>query len=308
MDTEEDIEIRKSSQEGHSHKDEGPYYYESWWGSYKASVKGKLGGVIIGALLGAAVGGVAAIGLAAVVAEIAVLPLIAGFAAAGMIYGAHEFGDIGKIVGSDAETAEKLESRMKSFEKGKFSELKQEMREIKAMLKGEKLPAPEIHEDDDSYRTKHLKDLPPDAPRKWVFWNIAGIGLAVGAVAGGLLALGGFDTMLLHHLGGAGHALEGMGHLATVAATGLFGASFGINRDIFKQVFDKTDLLFKGLTKDEPAKEKVQAIEKPVYPVTTIVYEHAEEHTRCDTYHRDKVLASAKQALLSMDHTKSIPH
>ncbi len=46
MDTEEHIEIQKAIRDGRPETDEGPYYHESWWESYKGSVKGKLGGSI----------------------------------------------------------------------------------------------------------------------------------------------------------------------------------------------------------------------------------------------------------------------
>jgi hypothetical protein len=40
----------------------------------------------------------------------------------------------------------------------------------------------------------------------------------------------------------------------------------------------------------------------------TIVYEVPGGYANSDTFHRDQALANARQALLSMDHTKQIPH
>ncbi len=72
--------------------------------SYKGGVKGKLGGVVSGVLLGAIVGGVVAAALvltpALGIGGAALLPVVGAFAAAGGIYGAHEFGDVGKVVGA----------------------------------------------------------------------------------------------------------------------------------------------------------------------------------------------------------------
>lgn len=40
----------------------------------------------------------------------------------------------------------------------------------------------------------------------------------------------------------------------------------------------------------------------------TIVYENLGRHSASDTYQREQALANARLALLSMDHTKQIPH
>jgi len=308
MDTEEDIEIKQAKHDGRPETDEGPYYHESWWESYKGSVKGKLGGSIIGAALGAAIGATAAIILVFTAPTIAVLPIIAGFAGAGMLYGAHEFSEIGKIVGSDAATAEKLEHRIKNFENSKFAELKQEIRELKNGLLGKKSAPETAAKPEESYRTEHCDDHCPPNQRKWVFWNIAAIGAIIGIAAGSLLALSGLDEMLLHHLGSAGAALHPIAHTATIMATGLFGASFGVNRDMFRQLFDRTDLLFKGILVKSPAKAIEKEVETPAPAVTTIVYDGTSECSKSDTYHRDYVMAQAKKALLGMDHTKARPN
>src|SRR5688500_20157160 len=97
MDSEEHLEIQHARRIGHPQTDEGPYYHDTLWETYKGSVKGKLGGAIIGALLGAAVGVAAAIALpffgGAVLTVGALGMTVAGFSAGGMLYGAHEFAD-----------------------------------------------------------------------------------------------------------------------------------------------------------------------------------------------------------------------
>ncbi len=329
MDTEEDLEIQKAKLAGHTQTDEGPYYHKSWWESYKGGVKGKLGGVVIGALVGAVIGivaaGVAALAIPTGLTIGAAAAVAGGFAAGGMIYGAHEFSDVGKVTGAVAAAHEKSEERMKSFENGKFAEIKSEISELKSLITGQ--PVPEVKaaegaaaaakEGTEDYVTKHMDGDTASQESKPIFWKIAGIGLALGLAVGALLTLGGVSEHLFSNLGFAGeHMSEAGMYAASMTSMGLFGASFGINRDIFRKVFDKTDLLFKGIIPDGNEPSKTVAIsqsiekqsEKTETPITTVVYEGYADYPQSDTHHRDKVLAQAKQALLSMDHTKAIPH
>ena len=328
MDTEEHIEIQKAIMNGHPETDEGPYYHDSWWESYKGGVKGKLGGAVIGALIGAAMGGIACIlpflipGLPAV-GTLAAGGLIASFAAGGMMYGAHEFSEVGKITGSNAAIAEKQEERMNP----KFAELKKGIEDIKAVLSGKKAPETLAAQDTNEasvdknaldYRTQHCNDGHcPTKNREWVFWKIAAIGLVIGAAAGALLASGpGAGEILGMIVGESAKSLSTGAIFATSMTTlGLFGASFGINRDIFREIFDRTDHLFKGILSmgrsHAPEIAQAQNVSTPTKPnqnISTIVYDSIPDYPKSDTFHRDKVLASAKQALLSMDHTKSVPH
>lgn len=332
MDTEESLKIQKAAASGYTQTDEGPYYHKSWWESYKGGVKGKLGGVVIGALIGAIVGVVAAavmsLALPAGLTIGAAAAVTGGFAAGGMMYGAHEFSEVGKVTGAVAAAHEKSEERMKSFENGKFAEIKKEISDLKSLITGKKTPesiaaenasaiAASSASEHEGYVTKHMDDDTASRESKPMFWNIAAIGAAVGVAVGALLAYGGVSEHLLSGLGFAGEEMTHAGvYAASMTSMGLFGASFGINRDIFRKVFDKTDLLFKGIVGDskEPAKavEQAQAVakqtEKPEAPITTVVYEGYADYPQSDTHHRDKVLAQAKQALLSMDHTKAVPH
>jgi hypothetical protein len=329
MDSEENNKIQEAMKSGYTQTDEGPYYHKSWWESYKGGVKGKLGGVVIGAILGALVGvvaaGVAALALPAGLTFAAGAAIAGGFSAGGMMYGAHEFSEVGKVTGAVAAAHEKSEERMKSFENGKFAEIKKEISELKSLITGKEtpeslaaaIPAKTEADAHGNYVTKHMDDDVSSRETKPIFWNIAAIGGAIGLAAGALLAFGGVSE---HLLGGLGFAGEEMSHAGVYAASmtsiGLFGASFGINRDIFRKIFDKTDLIFKGIIGDGPepakaasvAKAPVKQVENPEPAITTVVYEGYADYPQSDTHHRDKVLAQAKQALLSMDHTKAIPH
>ncbi len=287
MDSEEQREIEECKATGKSPTDEGPYYHESWWESYKGGVKGTLGGIVIGAAVGALVGvpiaGIAALALPEITlgTASAIVAAVAGF---GMLEAVHKFSAVGVVTGAVAAAQEKAEVRMKEFEGGKFADLKREIKAIKAAVTGNKAdqleaavaaveaeaantPAPE-------YRTSHCDNHACTLKQK-VFWNIAAIGAAVGAGTGALLGFGALGDATAGHvfgslLGegaahGAGHVAEhgakaatatlgniGAGALLTTTGAAI-GASFGINRDLFRNVFDTTDRLFKGILPGEEA-------------------------------------------------------
>lgn len=354
MDTEEDIEIQEAARLGKIQTDEGPYYHEPWWEAYKGSVKGKLGGLLIGAAIGSLIGTGTALLIPALVTAVGGFGAVVGaFALGGLLYGLHEFSDIGKIVGSTAATAEKQEKRLKEFEAGKFAELKREIVDLKAALTGKRELAagrmPELKTAADAdvpehskkylddrgshlldYRTQHCDDdhcLPEN--RKWIFWKVAAIGLAVGLGAGALVGATGMTSVLIEHMftAAVAHEVGSIGIMLPMTVLGLFGASFGINRDMFRQVFDKTDLWFKGILKNgkerghelmaklsaythkEVNEPKVKFVESSHVATVTapIEYEGYMEYPTSSTYHRDKVLAAAEKALLSFDHTRATP-
>ncbi len=318
MDTEEHIKIQQAIQNGHPETDEGPYYHESWWESYKGGVKGYLGGAIAYTGVGTAIGlATAAVliftGLAVATAA---LPIVAGFAAAGLLYGAHEFNDIGKIVGSNAAVAEKQEQRMKAFENGKFAEIKRELGELKAMISGKKAaaiaesPYAEASEDEAAHRTTHIGNH-AGGSGSWIFWKVAAVGLITGLAAGALLAFGGTAEHLLRFMGAAEPLLKAS-TAAVITSMGLFGASFGINRDVFRRIFDKTDLWFKGIFargegRDRKPEQLVDKQGKSANTsIVTVVYPpDMADYPSSDTYHRER-LAAAKLALLSMDPSKTM--
>ncbi len=334
MDSEKYNEVQELIKKGRSPNDEGPFYHHTFWESYKGSIKGKLGGVVIGGLIGALVGTAVflllpELGLAA--SALSATGIIGGMAAAGVMYAAHEFGEIGRITGAISASEKDAEKRMQEFEKSKFEEIKQDINELKSIVKGEapaeavktsSTPSPQIDDDDDieeklsNYRVAHHDpSIKKPAGNSLVFWNVALVGLAVGAGIG----------LLMHAVAGAGIASGiGLGSLLGTAESaavtmGLVGASFGINRDIFRKIFDKTDLLFKGMvamkTPRQPKQEQNLMIsasaERPLekMPVKTLVYTDSNiEYPISETHHRDKVLANARQALAAMDHTTASRH
>jgi len=316
MDTKEHIEIQEAIQQGLPATDEGPYYHEPWWESYKGSIKGYLGGAVAYTGVGAAIG-LATAGLlffTGLAAAATVMPIVAGCAAAGLLYGAHEFNEIGKIVGSGAAIAEKQEERSDK----KFKALERKIDELKTMVSG-KSSADSLFAEENTpsasdirHHTTHMGEH-AEGKGKLIFWNIAAVGLAVGLAAGAMLAFGGTAEHLLQFMGKAGEPLLKAGgaviNTAIITGMGLFGASFGINRDIFRRVFDQTDLWFKGLV-THPGRQQGQSIEQSrekteTAPIVTVVYPDLPDYPSSDTHHRDK-LAAAKLALLNLDPNKTM--
>lgn len=124
-------------------------------------------------------------------------------------------------------------------------------------------------------------------------------GLMIGALAGvaaGLVSV----AALSFAMAGAITLLTGAAITAGFAAGGmLYGAhEFG----------DKTGYLFKGVLPlgKAPVKAPELSVNSPESPITTVVYDSLRQQS--DTHHRDLVLAQARSALLSLDHTKAIPH
>ncbi len=329
MDSEKNTHMRELLEAGRPVTDEGPFYHHAWWESYKGGVKGKLGGGFLGAGIGS-VTGLAAAGITAVVAANLAVPvaigattvglITAGFAAAGMMYGVHEFSEVGRVAGAVAATEKTAEKRMKAYEDSKFAEIKEEISELKALVKGEPLPektaeaaAAVLKEHQDDYRTNHFQGSMVEGIERFVFWKVALVGLIIGVAAGAILASGGGATHILEGLGTAEGGLGMVGnYIASMTAMGAIGASFGINRDIFRQIFDQTDLWFRGFVSHDHAKSvlldpssKTKDIE---IPKETVMYEHSIPYPESTTYHRDKVMNAAREALLKMDHTKMSPN
>jgi len=330
MDTEKHVEIEKKVREGLSLSDEGPYYHHAWWESYKGGVKGKLGGAIIGTLVGAAIGAIVATTLiiAAIPAPLALVTL-GVFTGTGLVKGLTEFSEVGKIVGAGAAQSRMLESRIRTMMDGKVAEIKQEIGGLKSLVSGAPIESKEeiaaiksaADKDETNYRKSHYAKIEPDRINSFAFWKVALIGLAVGAIAGLLLAMGpggGVAALLFEHMGlhlGANAVMA-----ASIATMGALGASFGINRDLFRRIFDKTDLLFKGVTnRMSHAKVREHQIEAGEEILTKVNGKESEiattvfpennglDYPKSETHFRDKVLPAAQRALLSFDHTRATP-
>ena len=326
MDSEEHHEITEAQRKGLPETDEGPYYHKTWWEGYKGGVKGLLGGLLLGACVGSVIGmGAAGIMLSMELVSTGLVgSVVAAFAAGGMLLGAEEFSTVGIVSGASAAGHEEAEIRSKKELTRAVGELKAELAELKALVPG-KSPseAGKAKEDakalipppDEFKRTTHVDYNHKPEKFKPIFWKVAGIGAVIGGTAGTLLAFGGVPKELLELAGTeAAQQLSGSwtGTLAATSTVGaLAGASFGINRDIFRKVFDITDHWFRGIlipgkedVSPAPAIEQARAAEIQVQSTPAVV---VEEKPKPETYFRDKI-ATAQRALAEMDHSQAIRH
>lgn len=349
VDSAELQKMEEKARKGLPEASETDTYYKAWWNAYKGGDRGKLGGMVIGAGLGGAIGtGVAAIATFATggMAPLAFGMIVAGFAAGGMAYEAHDFSLTGKIAGGMAGGLETTEAQLKEYTSVKFDEVNRKIDTLTQLVAGGKsatageakpLLSPANQQVSESealerIETMHRQKQHCDTQhcgkenRKLVFWKVALMGALIGVVAGALLAAGGLTTEIFHLFGAAGKALAPQSSLglyaASIATCGLIGASFGINRDLYRQVFDVTDRWYKGLVFNGKSNEKAPARAQEAAPEhRTLVAETPATVTRdaqeaeppyrkvkSDTHYRDRVMTEAKQALLSLDHTKAIRH
>lgn len=319
--------------------DERSYYYTGHWGVYKGAMKGMLGGLFIGGGLGGMIGtaaaGVAALTLGTI--GMPLLPFIGACAlavgAVGMLKGAHEFTQIGGIAGTgvmfDRQQAE-LEAkfrrnlRVQAAIHGKEGELRQIM--------------PEAYEPVAALQKPHVN--PNDGPHmaaatqpttKLFHWKTALIGLSVGALAGALLISGGIvalpflagatgtmgviatgiTTSLLHlgiHSAGAGALSVVFAEAAPIimgsaAVTGLFGASFGIDRSFMRRIFDITDHWFSPKPHDK--KHHLASLNPTVTREESVVSNLAADRVQEETPQKrfaDGIVPRSKPASLAEEH------
>lgn len=281
MDTEEIKELEHLEHSGKKLTDKGPYFYVTKWGAYKGGRRSEIGGSVIGLATGTLVG----VGVAAVVALSAgtvVWPvagaIIAGCATGGTLFGYHEFGHIGTITGAVSSSLTLEEERTKGFMNAKFRTIEAKLDALSNKLFGKKCEDIDegvkaaqrdekrvIHDLENNYSTRHTPEVceAETGTTQWYFPQVGAVGAVIGLAIGALMVASGLSGDLLHHLGhDATHAIKPLGYLGTMAITGMFGASFGINRDVFRMVFDMTDPLFEGRAPNlalakcpEPAKD-----------------------------------------------------
>jgi hypothetical protein len=348
MDSQELEEIAFHQQNGRPETTKGPYYHQTWWESYKGAVKGILGGIVVGGLVGAGVGGavIGALTLAGINIGGAAGVVLASTTLFGMYEGKEKFEKVGIASGASAAAAEVSEVRMKEYVRGKFTDLTNEIREMKAAIAGKISPdamhtnpqAPDTKAifDESDFRSTHFETHTSEKI-PLVFWNVATIGALVGAaVAAVAIFAGAGDTTLGHIISDALSVSGAAADTALVATGATLGASFGVNRDIFRKIFDVTDCWFMGISdgkcsvteiaqaKGKPAPnlapqapknhapERANALQNMTtstdgVPTTTISGSSiAQQQT---TLFRDKILAEqARNALLSMDHTTAVRH
>ncbi len=148
---------------------------------------------------------------------------------------------------------------MKSFENSKFAELKKDIAELKggkaaAVATAEAKKAKDESIQEDRYRTTHYAKITATGKKRPVFWKVA---LAARWSAWPRAPCSFIAAWLPHLLDGLLGGLSPLGETgAAMAMFGALGASFGINRDIFRRVFDTTDLWSKGIASNGNVREQ----------------------------------------------------
>lgn len=289
MDKEEFNEIATHRRSGIPETTKGPYYHKTWWESYKGAVKGILGGIVVGGMIGALAGGVV-IGAVALVGGIGAISatgvgtIMAATTLFGMYEGKEKFEKVGITTGAVAAAQEISEVRMKKELREQFMELTNEVRELKAAVAG-KIKAEELHVkavgpdispifDESDYRSTHqTTDDEDGTTNRLMYWNVAGIGAAVGASVAAVIGLAapgivphGILEFIGQSLGTTIEAGSAAATTATITTGAALGGSFGVSRDIFRKIFDVTDCWFMGVadgkcSNEEIAKAKGQEFE-----------------------------------------------
>jgi len=194
-------------------------YFRTFWDSYKGHVRGILVGIAIDGLVGAGIG-----------VALSFLPALAGMglavtgvcAGVGAIFGTDTFGQIGGAAASRASALAEKHARM-----------------LDPAHEGDTLKAL-----DDKLMVDgrgHHYEYPPTRDKGKIFsWKSGTVGVLVGVTIGLLAA----STGLL----GASPLIGGLltAKLTAAVVCGLFGLTFGIERSVFKTIFNQTDANVRG--------------------------------------------------------------
>lgn len=233
---------------------ESPYLNRITWASYKALSRGQLGGIALGGLVGLGVG------IAAAAAAAAILPMygipmgggivaatVLGATAIGAKYYYDVFKQVGSVSGAVAAGMEIAEERSQVMNM-KLDTI------LNVMAKEGRISPEEIKTIEDDVETVYQKGNQhfeqKFAKPEHFFWSIG----LVGAVAG---------VAILAAMGGVGyvaslfteHAVPPIGtflaqHMPQVVVatigSALAGASYGINRNLYRNVLNVTNALFEG--------------------------------------------------------------
>jgi len=149
---------------------------------------------------------------------------------------------------------------------------------------------------DFSFSAPHFAFSPANRPHRLVFWKATSIGLGAAIAASAALALSGFSDYL-------------MPAAIPFMVMSLLGAGSLTAYYLHLKLHLKSPKKHAIAPKSAPKAEQTAPAPNSQYSsIITVVYEGCDEYPSSDTFERDKVLASAKQALLSVDHTKITSH
>ena len=236
---------------------ESPYLNRITWASYKGLSRGQLGGIVLGGLIGLGVG-IATAGLlmpfsASIASSIGIgvtgltTAIVGGFTAIGAKYYYDVFKQVGATSGAMAAGMEISEERSQVMNI-KLDTI------LNVLAKDGKISAEEIKTIEDDveavYRqgTHNFEKKFIDKPA--YFWQIGTVGAVAGAAV--VAALGGgayLMELIVHGADAASHMVDAVNPALGAVALGggaLAGATYGINRNYYRHVFNVTNALFEG--------------------------------------------------------------
>jgi hypothetical protein len=127
-----------------------------------------------------------------------------------------------------------------------------------------------------------------------------GMGAALGAGSGSVVFASASQTFI----GALGTSPDNVLYTACLVTLsiigGIIGSHFAPKRSKFIPLTDIAEEQF--ISDAQPAEKPIDS------PITTIVYENNSHYPHSDTFGRDQALSIARHTLLSMDHTKAVPH
>ncbi len=190
-------------------------YYRNIWGSYKGHIRGMLTGGGIGAVVGATLGLIAL----PIVGPIGIIAMTCASA----LVGAEGFGTVGATAAARSTSLAEKHARMLDPENA-----------------GDPIKTIDDKLMDDGAGNHY--EFPTDRDKNKFFSFKSGLtGAAIGAASGALLAWGGVAFFVT--------ALSGFG-IPVIAAgaiiMGMFGLTFGVERGVFKSIFNHTDKNISG--------------------------------------------------------------
>jgi hypothetical protein len=201
-----------------------PYFF---WSGYKHHVRGLLAGIALGALIGGLVG----LAVFAFAPAIGVLGVLA-FTGGGILFGAEQVGSIGTASGTRASGL--AESHARALDPANEGD-PVKIANDKLMYNGE----------------RHHYEYPEDRDTNKLFSFKSGLtGLGIGAIAGALVGKFAIGFPVVSAVAKVA-AIAALGHVAAPIVAGaivfgILGLSFGIERGIFKSIFNTVSSITEG--------------------------------------------------------------
>lgn len=111
---------------------------------------------------------------------------------------------------------------------------------------------------------------------------------------------------LLHRIAGLNNPYQPRAELPRLESRLRFSRVLGIH--MLKRHYKKQNVTFSDVVASHIQPASLHTDDDGDFRPATIVYENMGRYSNSDTFSREQGLATARIALLSMDHTKQIPH